>query len=147
MVSEALQTTGSKVIFLAANNEWPIITLCPAQPPSLMEFPKALSWTLSSFFSTSTIFLFVPKLPVSSYSLIILILASFMYQFHHQLLPPDLLGDDFFNVDTLSHSYDTRHAHEPFISLQHLTLSLPAIPPNLRAYMTTLVSTICINSP
>ena len=72
MVSEALHTTGSKVILLADNNAWPIITLFPAQPPSHVELSKAVSWALSLFFSTSTIFLFVPKLPVSSYSLMIL---------------------------------------------------------------------------
>ena len=78
MVSEALQTTGSKVIFLADNNACPIITPSPAQRPSLVEFSKALSKALSFFFffSTSTIFLFVPKLSVSSYSLMILIFYS-----------------------------------------------------------------------
>ena len=49
-------------------------------------------------------------------------LASFMYQFHHQLLPPDLHGDDFFNADTPSHSFDTRHAHEPFITTTNSVL-------------------------
>ena len=50
-------------------------------------------------------------------------LASFMYQFHHHQLPPDLLKDDFFNVDTPSHNYDTRHAHDPFITTTHTVLA------------------------
>ena len=35
-----------KVIFLADNNVQPTITSCPTQPPSLVEFPKVLSWVL-----------------------------------------------------------------------------------------------------
>jgi hypothetical protein len=42
-------------------------------------------------------------------------LASFMFQFHHNQLPANLIDPDFFNIDTLSHDYNTRHARDPFI--------------------------------
>ena len=64
--------------------------------------------------------LFPPSRALKVQDIYELQLASFMYQFHHQLLPPDLLGDDIFNVDTPSHSYDTRHAHEPFITTTNI---------------------------
>ena len=50
-------------------------------------------------------------------------LASFMYQFHHNLLPSDLLCDDFFNTGNLSHNYYTRNYHETFIKNTNTVLA------------------------
>ena len=38
-----------------------------------------------------------------------------MFQYHHNQLPANLLDPAFFNVDILSHDYNTRHARDPYI--------------------------------
>ena len=50
-------------------------------------------------------------------------LASFMFQFHYNLLPPDLLGNDFFNMGKLSHNYYTRHYHDTYIKNTNTVLA------------------------
>lgn len=42
----------------------------------------------------------------------ILQLASFMYQYHHDMLPPDLLDDNFFISNASIHNYNTRHTSD-----------------------------------
>ena len=37
-------------------------------------------------------------------------LGTFMYKFHHNQLPPDLLGPNFFKRNVQVHSHETRHA-------------------------------------
>ena len=50
-------------------------------------------------------------------------LASFMFQFHNNLLPADLLNEDFFYSETPSHQYYTRHAHDLFIKPTNTVLA------------------------
>lgn len=50
-------------------------------------------------------------------------LASFMYQFHHNLLPFDFLKNNVFKTDTLSHHYDTRHVNDTFIITTNTVLA------------------------
>lgn len=42
-------------------------------------------------------------------------LAVFMYQYHNNLLPNDLIDDTFFNTAYPAHNYETRHANTIFI--------------------------------
>ena len=65
----------------------------------LVHGPLGIHWSTFLIFST---------LKVQDISK--LQLASLMYQFHYQIRPLDIFGDDFFNVqlDTPSHKYDTK---------------------------------------
>ena len=57
------------------------------------------------------------------YDLYKLQLASFMYQFHSDLLPNDLINDNFFNINTPAHHYDTRHGHDVSIKITNTVLA------------------------
>ena len=50
-------------------------------------------------------------------------LATFLYQYHHHLLPVDLMKDDLFNTDVHSHHYETRHGQEPFVRSTNTVLA------------------------
>ena len=76
-------------------------------------------------------------------------LASFMYQFENNMLPDDLIKEDFFNTITLTHNYETRHAHYPIIKTTHTVLANntpmsqgPLLWSNLDPYLKTSPSLI-----